>query len=88
MCTPFKCKREAVYLTSEPPRIEKTPLREIDDAVRGLDVQKNAWQLVSCAERANLLEMCLQSLPDVAREAAKAATDAHGSYGTGIGEEL
>eukprot|EP00210_Caulerpa_lentillifera_P003328 g3177.t1 len=38
--------------------------------------------------RAKMLDECLQMITPIATEAAAAATEAHGSYGNGIGEEL
>jgi len=63
-------------------------MKEIDSEVGKLFEKKGEWQLVNCNERADMLDDCLKSLPGIAGDAARAATDAHGSYGTGIGEEL
>lgn len=84
---PFRVKQLPVRLPKEQPVMAPTPLEEIDKAVQSLRDKADDWQRVSCAGRSALLQACIDTLPSVARDAAAAAADAHGSYGSGIGEE-
>lgn len=85
---PLKIKRTPEKSASPPEDIPSTPLDQIDAALEALNSKKDEWQTVGCEERASMLNQCLAALPPIAIEAASKATDAHGSYGSGIGEEL
>ena len=86
-CSPVKRPRGEVIRAKEPVKVLTTPEIEIDEAVERLDEKRDVWQRVSCEQRANMLSECLVSLRDVAFEASTRATEAHGCYGSGIGEE-
>lgn len=52
-----------------------------------LSASAASWQACPVAERAALLQRCLEALPGLIPAVAKAATAAKGSFGGGDGEE-
>jgi len=77
-----------VFIPTGIPAVEETPLEDIKVALEQLKAKKDDWQQVECSHRGDMLNECLVALPPVAIDAAKAASEAHGHYGGGIGEEL
>ena len=86
-CSPVKRPRGKVVRAKEQTKVRPTPEIEIDAAVKRLDAKRDVWQRVSCEERASMLSECLVSIRDTAAAASTHATEAHGCYGSGIGEE-
>lgn len=100
--TLFKSHRESIKLATStprsasfqylclvvPPEVLDTPYTQVDAAIEELTRTRTEWRSVSCSIRAQMLDDCLTGLTPIAIEASEAAAEAHGSYGTGIGEEL
>lgn len=65
-----------------------TPKKELERILTALRQRAPAWAKTSPADRARLLRACLDTTLQVCEEAAQAATQAKGSWGFGIGEDL
>ncbi|CAD7697596.1 unnamed protein product [Ostreobium quekettii] len=89
LCAPFTVHPSATVLPIGAPDMPATPIREVEAALSELDQKKQEWVALSADERADLVQLCLDKVVDVAREASLAGVAAHGSYGTGLtGEEM
>lgn len=68
--------------------VPPTSEAQLDATIAALQSKASEWVGTSPKDRAKLLRACLTTTLEVAKEAAAASTDAKGSYGQGIGEEL
>ncbi|GMH35791.1 hypothetical protein BSKO_03659 [Bryopsis sp. KO-2023] len=65
----------------------ETPDDVLENLLATLAQRKEAWFHTSTEDRASLLHDCRRCAIQVSRRAAQAAVQAHGSYGSGCGEE-
>lgn len=71
-----------------PERMDSTPPERLEEIVSHLHEHCSQWIEMTRHEKAKLLRACIDSVIEIAEDAATAGTYAKGSEGWGIGEEL
>ncbi|GMH35326.1 hypothetical protein BSKO_03194 [Bryopsis sp. KO-2023] len=85
---PTKHPAQPITLPNGSVEVSATPTDEIGRAIKRLSEKKDEWTKVPTSKRATLLSACKENLVSLAKEASQAAAKAHGSYGSGFGDEL
>ena len=85
--TVVRCRHGYSNHTAPPPHAP-TSLPDIDVILTALDAHKAVWSATPPKQRAQLLRACLTTTLTTYQEASEVACRAHGSYGSGTGEEL